>query len=53
VPPAATVTAPALATGGSLTGVMVMPTVATFESSCPSLALNVKLSKPVAFGFGV
>ena len=41
------VTAWPSATGASLTGVTVMETVATFESTVPSLALNVKLSGPL------
>ena len=35
------------ATGASLTAVTVIDTVATFESSVPSLALKVKLSAPL------
>ena len=41
------VTAWALATGGSLTGVMVRLIVATLLSTDPSLVLNVKLSEPL------
>ena len=37
----------ALATGGSLTSVTLMLTVATLESLSPSLALKVKLSEPL------
>ena len=37
----------ALATGASFAGVTVMVTVAMFESSAPSFALNVKLSGPL------
>ena len=35
------------ATGASLTAVTVIVTVATFESTLPSFALNVKLSAPL------
>ena len=35
------------ATGASLTAVIVIDTVATFESRLPSFALNVKLSAPL------
>ena len=41
------VSAPFTATGASLTAVTVIDTVATFESSAPSFALNVKLSGPL------
>ena len=42
-----------LATGASLTAVIVTVTVATFESRAPSLAVNVKLSAPFALARGV
>ena len=42
-----------LATGRSLTAVMVIETVATAESTAPSFTLNVKLSEPLAFAFGL
>ena len=41
------VSVPFTATGASLTAVTVIDTVATFESSTPSFALNVKLSGPL------
>ena len=41
------VTLCAVATGASFTGVTVSVTVATFEFSVPSFALNVKLSGPL------
>src|SRR5207302_9723890 len=47
------VTLCAVATGVSFTGVMVSVTVATFEFSVPSFALNVKLSGPLYFAAGV
>ena len=43
----AVVRVPSCATGASLTAVTVMETVATFESSEPSLAWKVKLSVPL------
>ena len=46
-----------LAIGGSLTAVTVIVTVAVLESSAPlgapSLTLNVKVSDPLKFRFGV
>ena len=39
-----------IATGASLTAPTVIDTVATFESTVPSLALNVKLSGPDVVG---
>ena len=36
-----------VATGASLTAVTVIVTVATFESTLPSLALKVKLAMPL------
>ena len=36
-----------LATGGSLTGLTVIETVATFDSLAPSLALKLKVSGPL------
>ena len=39
--------------GPSLTGVIVIETVAGSESSDPSFALNVKLSDPFMFAAGV
>ena len=36
-----------LATGGSLTGLTVIETVATFESLAPSLARKLKVSGPL------
>ena len=42
-----------LATGASLTAVMVILTVAVLESKVPSLTLKVNESLPVAFVFGV
>ena len=44
---------PSFATGVSLTAVIVIVTVAVFESTVPSLTLNVKLSAPFLFGSGV
>ncbi len=44
---------PASATGASFTGLTVMLTVAVFEVSVPSLAVNVKLSLPLKSGSGV
>src|SRR5262249_38024987 len=41
------------ATGASFTGVIVIVTVAVFESSTPSLALKVKLVTPLKFSAGV
>ncbi len=41
------------ATGESLTGVMVMETVAVVLSASPSLALKVKLSAPLKSTLGV
>ena len=42
-----------VATGASLTAATVIVTVATFESSLPSLALYEKLSLPLKFADGV
>ena len=53
VPSSATVNEAAFAAGASFTGVMVMETVAVFESNVPSLALKVNESLPLAFAFGV
>ena len=44
---------PSVATGASLTGVIVTVTVATFDVVVPLLAWKVKLSVPCAFGCGV
>src|SRR5207244_4340129 len=44
---------PFVATGASFTAVMLIEIVATFESTIPSLALNVKLAEPLKFGAGV
>ena len=41
------------ATGASLTAVIVIETVATFELAVPSFALYVKLSAPLKLGAGV
>ena len=41
------------ATGLSFTALTVMPTVASDESSVPSLAIKVKLSAPLKSAFGV
>ena len=38
---------PAVAIGASFTGVTVRLTVAVLESTCPSLALKVKVSGPL------
>ena len=43
----------ALATGGSFTAVTVMETVAVFESTVPSLTLNVNESAPLKLAAGV
>ena len=43
----------AMASGASFTAVTVIPTVATAESSFPSLALKVKESVPLKSVFGV
>ena len=43
----------AMATGASLTGVMVMETVAVLEVAFPSLMVNLKESAPLAFVAGV
>ena len=42
-----------MATGASLTGVMVMETAAVLEVALPSLTVNVKESAPLAFALGV
>jgi hypothetical protein len=47
------VSEPAAATGASLTAVIVTVKVAVFESTLPSLALNVIVSVPFAFAPGV
>src|SRR2546425_469505 len=44
---------PALTTGGSLTGVIVIETVAVFESRAASRALNVMVSAPFTLALGV
>ena len=45
--------APMAKTGGSLTGVTVIVTIARAESDWPSAAKNAKLSGPLKFAFGV
>ena len=44
---------PSCATGASFTGLTVSVTVAVLEPTVPSLAVKVKLSVPLKFGFGV
>ena len=49
----AVVTFSPAAEGASFTGVTMMETVATAESSLPSFALKVKESVPLKLGFGL
>ena len=51
--PSFTEAVPSEATGGSLTGVISTDTVATFESTVPSLTLKVNASVPFSFALGV
>ena len=51
--PAVTVAVPLAATGASFCAVMTRLIVAVLESSAPSFALNLNVSLPVAFAFGV
>ena len=44
---------PFCATGASFTAATVSVTVAVLEPAVPSLAVKVKLSVPLKFGFGV
>ena len=52
-PSSATVTVWAVATGASFTALTVIETVAAAEPTVPSFTVNVKLSLPAKFSFGV